>query len=778
MRNSLTECESTMFNTLRSVSEHKGGEFNERGLAVGTGSDALKPWVSRTDRLLRTDPFCELPQGAADSIVRTGRPVWPRLDGRWLSAAARFKSFKLLMSWSLFSSSVADAGDSAQSSPLSDIRKQRSRMFANFAGLAAVMLLVRFMILKHPALQAFLFVLLYQDVLVCATLAWLFYGLLSLPLRSAERRLIVDVSGAIAFFLAVYTAIGGIVYNHVHGPLTYQIWLASNHLNSDPLSLQQILSPQSALYVVSAILVFLSLSVGLRRVAPNLVEQLRKGLFSLTGAALLLFYLVGAHAWTLKYVRYLPSVRNAELAFIFSACKSGHAVLLDTVEKAYLGDFTHARGPENPAKGSTVPILGTSQNGVSSLRRARNVVMIVMESVGTRQLQLYNGPYDNTPQIMRLAQHGVVFDRIYAAEADTSASMTALFCSLYPQHESISASLSEPDTAVLGVADVLAHHGYITTFMHSGAWYLNVEKNFLADHGFQRVLGKVADDSSPADPELFSQATTWIQNHSKRPFFVALWTQDTHYPYVSSKARDYRVDDANHNRYLNAVRSTDELVGSLARALDKMKLSDDTVLVITGNHGEAFGEHRQTTHNWTVFDEELRVPLLFVNPKVFPRGYRTVALGRQIDIAPTLLAFLGYEEPQSWQGQSLFTAGGSDRAYLFSRYGDFVFGLVEGPFKYIYDFNRDRTELYNLVIDPAETHDLSSEGTYSDMMARDRTRIDAWIAFQNAYLRKFRTASKLVAPESLQGALAPASPTTHVATRGLSGVAGKFPDIR
>lgn len=58
----------------------------------------------------------------------------------------------------------------------------------------------------------------------------------------------------------------------------------------------------------------------------------------------------------------------------------------------------------------------------------------------------------------------------------------------------------------------------------------------------------------------------------------------------------------------------------------------------------------------------------------------------------------------------MFTSRGFDRAYLFSKYGDFVFGLVEGPFKEIYDFNRDRAELYNLMTDPAEMRDLSSDG--------------------------------------------------------------------
>ena len=93
----------------------------------------------------------------------------------------------------------------------------------------------------------------------------------------------------------------------------------------------------------------------------------------------------------------------------------------------------------------------------------------------------------------------------------------------------------------------------------------------------------------------------------------------------------------------------------------------------------------------------------------------------------------------------MFAASTSDRAYLFSRYGNSVFGLVDGPFKYIYDFNRDRAELFNLAINPSETHDLSADSAYSATKTQDRARIGAWIAFQNEYLRKFQTPSTVVA---------------------------------
>jgi lipoteichoic acid synthase len=175
----------------------------------------------------------------------------------------------------------------------------------------------------------------------------------------------------------------------------------------------------------------------------------------------------------------------------------------------------------------------------------------------------------------------------------------------------------------------------------------------------------------------------------------------------------------------------------LTHAFDEMKLSDDTLVVITGAHGEAFGEHGQYVHNFTVYDEEVRVPLLLINKQIFHREFHVKELGRQIDIVPTMLALLGYNEPSSWQGRSLLGGTGADRAYLFSGNAEFIFGLVERNFKYIYNSDRSGAELYDLATDSTEAHDLSSDPSKSVVMKEDQSRIATWISFQNKYLQRF-----------------------------------------
>jgi arylsulfatase A-like enzyme len=611
-----------------------------------------------------------------------------------------------------------------------------SHLFAGFLGLAALMLAVRFMILKHPPLRQFLPILAYQDILTCAVVAWMFYALFKLPLDTTAWNIVVAAGWCICAFLAGYTAISAIIYSQIHAPMTYTLWLSADNLRGAEASVRESVSPDSALIVARAFLIFIGVSEGLWRLAPHLVEWIKLRFYSPLAAFLFLAYFVAAHVWTVGHVRYLLAVANPELAFISSVFASREPLVTDTIPKAYFSDFIRKndlkdRESASGLDGSYSPLHD------SSPWHPRNVLMIIMESVGTRRLQLYNAPYDDTPEMLRLARNAMVFNRIYVAQAYTSVAMGALFCSLYPQFGLKPITRTTPNINVPGLADILVEHGYATAFSHAGQLGFDREEEFLRNHGFEEVIAKHDDPTAPADSELISQATTWMRDHSEKPFFLALWTQDTHHPYFAVTSHDYGVADPNLNRYLNAVHSTDKLIGQLTDALDKMNLSEDTLVVITGDHGEAFGEHGQNVHNWTVYDEETRVPLLLVNRRMFPREERVDRLGRQIDIAPTVLALLGYDEPSSWQGDSLFGTNAIDHAYLFSRYGNSMFGLVDSHFKYVYDFNRDRAELYDLTVDPLEMHDLSLEPANSSILKRDHLKIEAWILFQTDYLKRY-----------------------------------------
>jgi hypothetical protein len=95
------------------------------------------------------------------------------------------------------------------------------------------------------------------------------------------------------------------------------------------------------------------------------------------------------------------------------------------------------------------------------------------------------------------------------------------------------------------------------------------------------------------------------------------------------------------------------------------------------------------------------------------------------------------DPPPNWQGASLLENDGDRRAYLFSADGNFTLGVVDDQSKFIYDFNRDRPELYNLADDPGEHRNLAFDRAHSAELARDHLRLEAWLSFQNAFLKSF-----------------------------------------
>jgi arylsulfatase A-like enzyme len=372
-----------------------------------------------------------------------------------------------------------------------------------------------------------------------------------------------------------------------------------------------------------------------------------------------------------------------------------------------------------------------------------NVVMVVMESVGARNLGVYGAPYGDTPQLQRLENHAAVFSHIYAAQGNTSAAMTALFCSLYPRLDWFPVPRWHPNLASQGLPALLEQYGYATALIDSGSISDDRRAEFLLDHGFTSVMADHRNPRLPQDPPLLSAAVDWIDVHRAQPFFLTLWTMDTHHPYIAAGDRNFSVRDRMLNRYLNGVQSIDALIGKLADRLQAMGLADNTLLVITGDHGEAFGEHGQTVHGFTVYNEELHVPLMIVNPRLFRERVAMEWPGRQIDIAPTLLSLLGLPPPDQWQGVSLFRWRLHRRAYLFADNANFTLGLIDTDMmKYIYDFNLDRPQLYDLTTDPHERHNLAGEPAYAATMARDKLRLQAWTSFQNPYLRSLGSATQ------------------------------------
>ena len=190
---------------------------------------------------------------------------------------------------------------------------------------------------------------------------------------------------------------------------------------------------------------------------------------------------------------------------------------------------------------------------------------------------------------------------------------------------------------------------------------------------------------------------------------------------------------ADLTRYLSLLRNVDAQLARLFATLRERGIADDTLVVVTGDHGEAFGDpHGQRGHAWSVYEEEVHVPLMLWNPRLFPEGRRVSTIGGHVDLNPTIADILGAVPDSEWQGYSLFDPARPERAYFMAIAGGDIFGVREGDWKYIYDVTSARESLFNLRLDPDEQHDFAKGEP--ERAAQLRERVAAWVEFEDAFL--------------------------------------------
>jgi arylsulfatase A-like enzyme len=168
------------------------------------------------------------------------------------------------------------------------------------------------------------------------------------------------------------------------------------------------------------------------------------------------------------------------------------------------------------------------------------------------------------------------------------------------------------------------------------------------------------------------------------------------------------------------------MLGTMLEAFEAQALLNDTLVVLVGDHGEAFGEHGVFVHNSTVHEEEVVVPLVFWSADGRLR-HSGVVEGRQIDVAPTILDLFGLTDDATLvQGDSLLRAAGR-AVYLSTFFDDLALGLVEAGLKYVYEPATDEIRAYDLTADPDEARPRVVHGEQKRDIVR---RLRAFQAYQ------------------------------------------------
>jgi arylsulfatase A-like enzyme len=565
--------------------------------------------------------------------------------------------------------------------------------------------------------------------------------------RPALHRLAWRSTLTIGVIAALYAVVNVGVYRHLRQPLNLRLL----SLVGNPADLSSSLKAHSDPGVLAgaalAPLAF-GLIVGRKRRALRFGRWAKLAIVAVAltwiacGAALLAR--TPPDAWQRRAGR---NPHRAMLASLFS--RRGGAGVLGTLDETYpseyLADFRLAgQLPPPPPLPQFIP-------------PPKNVILIVLESTSAQYLSLYGSPYATTPTLLAESRNALVFDRFYAHIGYT-------FCSMMPLIEGVHPGLpwlyqpACPRPTPPGLASLLKSRGARTAFFSVADpdWFgigSTVEgAGFDAVYGPREMHGPQASSWGTEDGVGVTALLDWIAaGPSDQPFFAMLWTDQTHDPYTLeqgaqptafvdprafSKAPDL-------NRYLSAIRQADRHLARLFDALRRRGLADDTLVVITGDHGEAFGDLHpdNLSHGSSLFDESLRVPLILWNPRLFPQGRRiTDRVGGHQDVLPTIAHLLNITPPSDWQGASLLGPDHPGRVYLQADRISRQFGLTDGRWKYMLFAEGKYECLYDLQADPQERLDVSSD--HPALVAEFRSRVSAQLRTEEAYMN----AKPLAAP--------------------------------
>jgi arylsulfatase A-like enzyme len=452
-----------------------------------------------------------------------------------------------------------------------------------------------------------------------------------------------------------------------------------------------------------------------------------------------------------------------------------------------------------------------------------NVLLITLDTVRAENLSVYGYRRDTTPALARFSRRGVVFDRAFATAPWTLPSHASLFTGRWP-HE-LSTSASTPlDRAFPTLAEYLASSGYLTAGFAANLGYCSFESGLGRGFGhyedYPRSLSQVVSNSTllrtiannfkvrrligndqhlnrVSGADLNDRALRWLSRHGDSPFFMFMNYFDAHEPYLPAPPFDSRFGPARaHGRYSPLHRwlwegsvghramTADEIreekdaydgglaylddhVGALLDELDRRHLLDNTLVVVTSDHGEELGEHGLFDHGYSLYRQALQVPLIVVKPDRVAAGRRVHAVVSLRDVPATILDLLGLSAGSPFPGESLaplWSETGETRERVVVAEVDRVRGqpewfpaskgamsaIVHGGVHYIR--NGDGTEeLYDLVRDPAEHRDVAGLAAYAPTLAESRARLQDVLANGRLATDPARVAGRSVTARTSSG---------------------------
>ena len=389
------------------------------------------------------------------------------------------------------------------------------------------------------------------------------------------------------------------------------------------------------------------------------------------------------------------------------------------------------------------PRLLVPEKAEPSREPAKNVIVLVIDTLRADKLPAFNSQSRvRTPVLDRLATEGVVFELAQAPENWTKPSVASILTGLHPQTHQQKTGESALPTSALLLSEHLQEQGFDT-----GGFIANgyVSDRFGFAQGWDHYTNYIREGRSTEAEDVFGEAGNWIEAHKDGRFFAYIQTIDPHVPYdppgdylrmydpseytgsikprmtgellERAKRRPPElVFDARDKRRLEAlhdgeITQHDHFLGLFVERLADLGLWEDTLLVITSDHGEEFDDHGSWGHGHTVYQELLHVPLIFRLPGTLPAGARVPDAVSTLDVSATVTDLVGVSPLPHDEGRTLTAlmhgVPESRPSVAFSDFQDDRRVATAGRWKLIVRGNLTST-MFDLLSDPGEKVQLDA----------------------------------------------------------------------
>ncbi len=386
----------------------------------------------------------------------------------------------------------------------------------------------------------------------------------------------------------------------------------------------------------------------------------------------------------------------------------------------------------------------------------RNVVVLLVDTLRADALSLYSETRVRSPQMERFAREGTIFQRCQAPSNWTKPSCASVLTGLHPLTHRALGEGSALSSSVHLVSEMFQQSGFQTAALIANG-YLAAEFGF--NQGWHLYRNYIRERLQTEAEHVFGDAITWMEEHREQRTFTYIQTIDPHVPYdppdedlnlydpapydgpirprsTGNLLEDFKADRVRLSRrdrtrlralYDGEITYHDRHFGRFIDRLRELNLLDQTLIVVTADHGEEFFEHDSVGHGHSLYQELLHVPLIMRMPGLVPAGERAEPVCSLVDIVPTVLAAAGVDTPSGIEGRNLvpdlrghpspimggsfsskWDTGNNRETSWTARVGDWKLRMRGPATSYLYDLARDS----------GETHDYDEENPVALRAAR------------------------------------------------------------